>query len=65
MKEFYQREEYSKIDEGLKKFYLNNSEINRLFRTNCFNLIKRRHFEDDRLKKFPILKETTVRENNE
>lgn len=32
-------------------------EINRIFRTNTFNLIKKRHFEDDKLKKFPVLRD--------
>jgi len=32
-------------------------EINRIFRTNTFNLIKKRHIEDEKLKRFPVLRD--------
>lgn len=38
-------------------------EINRIFRTNTFNLIKKRHFEDEKLKKFPVLREGSTKES--
>ena len=36
--------------DGHKDFKFIEEEINRIFRTNCFNIIKRRHFEGDRSK---------------
>ena len=36
--------------DGHKDFKFIEEEINRIFRTNCFNIIKRRHFEEDRSK---------------
>lgn len=36
-------------------------EINRLFRTNRYNLIKKRHQNDQLMKEFPALKEETKR----
>ncbi len=53
----------SLLDSNL--FLLNNVtnisklEINRLFRTNRFNLIKRRHEKDALMKQFPSLKDPT------
>ena len=55
MKEIVEKDEYKKIEE----------EINRIFRTNTFNLIKKRHFEDEKLRKFPILRETSGKETVE
>lgn len=46
MKEFFTREEFLIIQE----------EINRLFRTNRYNLIKKRHENDEILHKYPALK---------
>ena len=34
-----------------------DEELNRIFRTNAFNLIKRRHIEDEAFQKYPQLKE--------
>ncbi|KAM3131256.1 hypothetical protein pb186bvf_016574 [Paramecium bursaria] len=39
-----------KMFDGHKDFKFIEEEINRIFRTNCFNIIKRRHFEEDRSK---------------
>ena len=36
-------------------------EINRLFRTNRYNLIRKRHESDQVMKEFPALKEETKR----
>ena len=47
MKEKFTREDFVLIQE----------EINRLFRTNRYNLIKKRHNNDAILQKFPALKE--------
>ena len=38
-------------------YLLINEELNRIFRTDTFNLIKRRHLEDEAFKKNPDLKE--------
>lgn len=38
-------------------FLLINEELNRIFRTDAFNLIKRRHIEDEAFRKNPALKE--------
>ncbi|EAS05146.2 hypothetical protein TTHERM_00765320 (macronuclear) [Tetrahymena thermophila SB210] len=43
MEEFFDRHDYKKVKE----------EINRLFRTNTFNMQKRRHIVDEYIKKFP------------
>jgi hypothetical protein len=40
-------------------------EINRIFRTNIFNLIKRRNLEDDRIKRYPVLRENNRKEQVE
>jgi dihydropteroate synthase len=40
-------------------------EINRVFRTSTFNLIKKRHYEDEKLKKYPILRETSGKDTIE
>lgn len=37
-------------------------EINRIFRTNTFNLIKKRHYEDEKLKRFPVLRDGNGKE---
>lgn len=34
-----------------------DEELNRMFRTNTFNLIKRRHDEDQLVQKYPDLKD--------
>jgi len=44
------------VEEGTK---YDIKEINRLFRTNRFNLIKRRHEKDSLMKLFPVLKDPT------
>lgn len=51
----FDREEFKTIEE----------ELNRIFRTNTFNLIKRRHFEDEKLKKYPVLRENGGKESIE
>lgn len=48
------REEFLQIQE----------EINRLFRTNRYNLIKKRHENDDILQKYPALKEQKNKNKN-
>lgn len=53
LKELFEREQFKLIEE----------EINRIFRTNTFNLIKRRHFEDEKLKKYPVLRENIGKES--
>ena len=47
MKEMFSREDFLLVQE----------EINRLFRTNRYNLIKKRHENDDILHRYPALKD--------
>ncbi|KRX10262.1 hypothetical protein PPERSA_09646 [Pseudocohnilembus persalinus] len=52
LKEFYSRSD----------FYFIEEEVNRLFRTNIFNITKRRHIEDQKVKKYPVLKENKIKQ---
>ena len=42
--------------EGMQAMMI-DQELNRMFRTNAFNLIKRRHIQDEVLNRYPFLKE--------
>jgi hypothetical protein len=47
-----------------KEFIRTHEEINRLFRTNRYNLIKKRHEKDHILKRFPALKDQIIKSTN-
>jgi protein phosphatase 1 regulatory subunit 36 len=47
LKHNFDRDEFVPLEE----------ELNRIFRTNTFNLIKRRRQEDEYIKKYPVMKE--------
>ena len=40
-------------------------ELNRLFRTNAFNISQRRQNKEDRFKKYPALREPPLKETND
>lgn len=54
LREMFQKDEYRTVEE----------EINRIFRTNSFNIIKRRHIQESLEQQFPAIREKNIKEVN-